>query len=117
MITPFRFALFFSLVMAVCAHAQEAPNQNNPLLIKHTADFEVTGDGSALEWKSAEWIDLKRIKGALTYTSKIKLLYSEKGIYALYSFSDKKIFSTLREDFVSLWREDVAEMFIWPDDS
>jgi hypothetical protein len=116
--TPFYRVIPF-MVYGVCAsaHAQDAPNRNNPLTVKHTVDFEVTGDGVSTEWKAAEWIDLSRIKGALSYTSKVKLLYSDKGIYALYNFEDKKIFSTLREDFVSLWKEDVAEMFIWPDDS
>jgi hypothetical protein len=43
-------------------------------------------------------------------------LYSDSGIYCLYNCEDKKITSTLKEDFSNLWTEDVVEAFFWPDE-
>ena len=106
----------FLLLSSITA-AQESTNRNNVLTIQHTADFEVTGDGTASEWNSTEWIELHQIKGSSPYNTDVKLLYSDKGIYALYKCDDKKITSTLREDFTSLWKEDVVEIFFWPDES
>ena len=97
--------------------AQENTGKNAKLHIKHTADFEVTGDGRDPAWNAAEWVTLSRIKGTSPYTTRAKLLYSDNGIYALYHCEDKKINATLKEDFASLWREDVIEIFFWPDES
>ena len=106
-----------AVILTLSVHVPLFAQVSTPLTIKHTSDFLVNGYGVANEWKAAEWIELKQIKGSLLYHSKVKLLYSDTGLYALYDFEDKKVNSTLREDFVSLWKEDVAEMFIWPDDT
>jgi hypothetical protein len=97
--------------------AQPSAGKDALLSIKHTTDFEVTGNGTDPAWGSAEWITLPRIKGASAYATKVKLLYSDKGIYALYNCEDRKITSTLREDFTPLWKEDVIEIFFWTDES
>ncbi len=85
--------------------------------IRKTADFEISGNGAAKEWKEADWISLEKRKGVADYTTRAKLLYSETGIYVLYSCQDKKITATLKEDFANLWTEDVVEIFFWPDES
>ena len=109
--------LFLSHFPLTAIFAQDTSGKNAKLQIKHTADFEVTGEGSDPAWNATEWITLSRIKGTSPYTTRAKLLYSEKGIYALYHCEDKKINATLQEDFTSLWREDVIEIFFWPDES
>jgi predicted TIM-barrel fold metal-dependent hydrolase len=87
------------------------------LRVKPTEDFELTGDGSAEAWKKAEWEPLhKRTEKGLPYETKVKVLYSKKGLYALMDATDKKITATLPENNLHLWTEDVFEVFVWPDE-
>src|SRR3982750_1546923 len=45
---------------------------------KYSKDFPITGDGSAANWNSAEWLSLPLRSGkAVTYKTKIKMLYSD----------------------------------------
>ena len=111
-----------SLVVLYCVSAihvsgQQASGKEAELHIAHTEDFEVSGDGKDNAWKKTVWITLSRIKGTSPYETKVKLLYSDKGIYALYHCEDKAIKATLQEDFTGLWKEYVIEMFLWPDES
>jgi hypothetical protein len=87
------------------------------LEVKRTADFELTGDGLSASWGKADWITMAKRKGAATYQTRAKLLYSETGIYGMFDCSDKKITATLKEDFADLWKEDVVEIFFWTDES
>src|SRR5690242_15835505 len=85
--------------------------------IKKTSDFQITGDGSNTNWNKTNWISLlKRNNPGISYQTKVKILYSDSGIYCLYKCDDKKITSTLKEDFSNLWTEDVVEAFFWPDE-
>jgi predicted TIM-barrel fold metal-dependent hydrolase len=87
------------------------------LRVKPTEDFDLTGDGSAEVWKKAEWEPLhKRTDKGLPYETKVKVLYSKKGLYALMAATDKKITATLPENNLHLWTEDVFEVFVWPDE-
>jgi predicted TIM-barrel fold metal-dependent hydrolase len=86
------------------------------LRVRPTPDFKVTGDGSAEAWKKAEWEPLhKRTAEGHPYETRIKLLYSKKGLYVLMDATDKKITAT-RKDFENLWEEDVFEVFLWTDE-
>lgn len=105
------------VAFVITTNGQSLKGREARMTIKHTGDFDVTGDGSSPHWDSTDWITLSRIKGTSPYETRVKLLYSEKGIYALYHCEDKKINATLREDFASLWREDVIEIFFWPDET
>lgn len=111
--------LLLALFSAQAFHAaSQAPTgKEAELRVKHTDDFEVNGKGDHKAWEQTEWIKLSRIKGTSPYETKTKLLYSDKGIYALYHCEDKKINATLQEDFTSLWKEDVIEIFFWPDET
>lgn len=114
----FRWSAFILLLLSCRAGFAQTPvGKDAKLHIKQTLDFEVTGDGTDAAWHIADWITLSKIKGTSPYATRVKLLYSEKGIYALYHCEDKKINATLQEDFASLWREDVIEIFFWPDES
>lgn len=42
-------------------------------------------------------------------------MYSGKGLYFLFANEDNEITATKTKDFDSLWIEDVAEVFLWPD--
>lgn len=109
---PFILMLCFGSIFG-----QQATGRNARVQLKPTTDFEVTGDGTAASWKTTEWISLPKLAGAANYTTQAKLLYSEKGIYALFNCEDKKITSTKTEDFTELWKEDVIEIFFWPDEA
>ena len=86
------------------------------LRVKPTEDFEVTGDGSNDAWKKAAWEALNKRAGPHPYETKVKVLYSKKGLYVLMEATDTKLTATIKEDFENLWLEDVFEVFLWPDE-
>lgn len=105
------------LIQNTSGHGQPAGGKDAVLHLSQTVDFDITGAGTDAAWQATEWITLSRIKGTSSYETRAKLLYSETGIYVLFHCEDKKITATLTEDFTSLWREDVVEIFFWPDES
>ena len=115
--------IFHSLLIAcitlipVLLRAQEADREQDAMIIKKTANFDVSGNGSAAEWNNTDWIPLQKRKGEADYATRAKLLYSDTGIYGLFSCNDQKITATLKEDFANLWTEDVIEIFFWTDES
>ena len=95
-------------------------NANDPgvATIKKVADFKITGDGTSAAWKSTGWLNVSQQgidQGS--YATKVKILYSETGIYFLFNCEDKKLTSSLQGDFLDLYNEDVVEVFLWPDES
>lgn len=85
--------------------------------VRSTDDFEVTGNGKAEAWKKTEWQSLhRRTAEGNSYQTRIKVLYSKKGLYVLMDAADKKITATHTKDFEDLWREDVFEVFLWTDE-
>jgi hypothetical protein len=100
-----------------CPEAPQAAAAKE-LRVRPTADFELTGDGSGEAWRQAEWEPLaRRDPDGLAYETRVKLLYSPKGLYVLVDANDRKITATIQEDFADLWTEDVFEVFLWPDES
>jgi predicted TIM-barrel fold metal-dependent hydrolase len=97
--------------------ADAVDNAPKELSVAATEDFELTGDGSAKAWAQAKWEALhKREAAGLPYETRVKLLYSTKGLYVLMDATDKKVTATIKEDFQDLWTEDVFEVFLWPDE-
>ena len=96
----------------------EAPKTaTRELRVRPSADFALTGDGSAEAWKVAEWEPLHRRNAAgLAYETRVKVLYSPKGLYMLMDATDARISATPREDFDDLWKEDVFEVFLKTDE-
>jgi hypothetical protein len=85
--------------------------------VKKTDDFQISGTGSAGNWENTEWINIpQRRQRPETYETKTKVLYSETGIYFLFDCEDKKLISTITDDFEDLWYEDVVEVFLWPEE-
>jgi hypothetical protein len=92
--------------------------QPDEFFIRKTYDFEISGNGSAKEWDAVEWLKLPaRCGAAEKMETKVKSLYSSAGIYFLFQCSDKVLTSTKNEDYMDLWKEDVVEVFLWPDES
>lgn len=113
------FALLCLLNAGVLAsQPMTTPKENDLLEIGHTPDFQLTGDGASNEWSAVEWtpIPQRRADGG-KYATALKVLYSDTGIYCLFRCEDKTITATLKEDFADLYREDVVEVFFWPDES
>ena len=99
-------------------HDANKRDEPNVLEIKRCSDFEVRGDGENENWSLAQWVDLpqRRLAGE-TLLTRTKVLYSESGIYFLFSCEDGELTATLDSDFEDLWKEDVVEVFLWPDES
>lgn len=112
-----QLVLIILLVIPKMADAQDGNKKEKALDIKSTRNFDISGKGNASEWQSTAWIQLEKRRGDAKYTTRAKLLYSETGIYALFSCQDNKITATLKEDFANLWTEDVVEIFFWPDET
>ncbi len=91
---------------------------SNPVLhVPRTADFEVTGRGDAPAWDKARWEPLhRRPGGGRDDQTRVKVLYSETGLYVLMDGADRKLTATMQEDFLDLWNEDVFEFFLWTDE-
>lgn len=86
--------------------------------VKKCLDFELTGDEENKNWNIVEWINLpQRNSLGEVFLTKTKVLYSETGIYFLFYCEDKEITATFNADFKELWKEDVVEVFLWPDES
>jgi hypothetical protein len=84
--------------------------------VKKCNDFKVTGDGSSPEWSKTGWIALaQQGTDPSVYSTRVKVLYSGTGIYFLFNCEDKKLTCSLQGDFLDLYNEDVAEVFLWPD--
>ena len=81
-------------------------------------DFEVTGQGAAPEWGAAEWLPLTPMEqGKPAYGTRAKVLRSETGLYFLFDCEDRRLTCTMTEDCDEIYREDVVEAFLWPDES
>jgi Carbohydrate-binding family 9 len=103
------------------------------LTVKKTADFAINGSGTAVNWNSTNWIPLNQRNSKLLrdnqweivterdkdrdplYKTSFKILYSDKGLYCLFSCEDSLITATITEDYANIYDEDVVEAFLWPD--
>ena len=113
-----KFIIAIILVVFFCNELFAKSTNTGTLKVKKIADFEITGDGSAPSWELAEWVDLpQRKQKPETYETKVKVLYSETGIYFLFDCQDKKLISTIKADNEDLWEEDVVEIFLWTDEN
>lgn len=91
--------------------------ENDSITIHKSQDFKITGSGSSEFWKAAEWTDLVlQDQNSSIYKTKVKVLYSESGIYFLFDCEDTKLTSTMKNDNMNLWEEDVVELFLWTDE-
>lgn len=103
-------------------HAAEAIPDSS-LTVRKTTDFKVNGEGTASNWGAAQWFNITVQKGpnqpapGKQLPTRVKILYSDKGMYFLFDCTDTKLTATIMEDFGALFKEDVVEVFLWPDTS
>jgi hypothetical protein len=110
----FLLALMGSALVARPLSAQS--DDSTSVRVQKTADFKVDGEGTAVHWSKATWISLLVLEGmGDAYTTKVKLLYSATGLYFLFACEDRQLRATIQEDFKALYKEDVVEVFLWPD--
>lgn len=115
---PFFLLVLLLLSFSLKKSSAQSGSSDKVWTVVKTNDFTVTGDGSAGNWKAAEWLTLpQQKKTGAQYQTQLKILYSETGIYCLYRCEDAKITATLKEDFLDLWNEDVVEAFFWTDEN
>lgn len=91
---------------------------SKPLQVKKTEDFSINGKGTASSWSSAKWVDIpqrNQAAGSSSLKTRMKTLYSDAGIYFLFECEDERLSATMDADFLKLWKEDVVEVFLWPD--
>lgn len=104
-------------VMLILFSCTGKPNES-AMIIKQTPDFNIAGEQQASQWDRTEWTDIPFLMGnGKRYATKAKLLYSETGIYGLFRCEDEKLTATMQRDLMSLWEEDVVEIFLQPDAS
>ncbi len=87
------------------------------LRIKRVSDFALTGDGAADAWSRAEWQPMTPVDAPDAYPTRAKLVWSEKGLYFLVDCEDEHLHCTLTEDNANLFKEDVVEIFVQPDET
>jgi hypothetical protein len=104
------------VLVCICCCTLLFAQQPAPVLnVRSTNDFTVTGDGSNASWNQATWITLPQRSGQQQLSTKVKALYSSNGIYFLFHCADQRLSAAMKADFLDLWTEDVAEVFLWPD--
>ncbi|HOX73824.1 MAG TPA: carbohydrate-binding family 9-like protein [Bacteroidales bacterium] len=102
----------------VTGKAKQADAERGTLVIKKCQDFKVTGNGGSDAWKGTSWVKLNQ-QGPdyASYETRVKVLYSETGIYFLFDCEDKKLTSTIIGDQQNIYTEDVVEVFLWTEES
>ena len=87
-------------------------------VIRQVQDFDLADPQTSRIWESADWHELARVgNGPAAYATRAKVLWSAKGIYFLIEAQDRILHCTMTRDFDDLYLEDVAEVFLWPDES
>ncbi|MBL7697367.1 MAG: carbohydrate-binding family 9-like protein [Chitinophagaceae bacterium] len=90
-------------------------SQTDPQIVKKCNDFEIDGKGSGKEWDKAEWQTFTALMQAdPRHETKSKVIYSEKGIYVLFSGQDEKITTKDYKQFGEIYEGDVFEVFFHP---
>lgn len=103
---------------ALVGLAAPAHRDTTQLRIRRTDDFTVNGRGDHAGWAKTDWVTLPVQESAgRALTTKVKLLYSGTGLYVLFQCDDEQLTATIGEDFSALYKEDVVEIFLWPDPS
>lgn len=105
------------LILLLSCRNMPSGDTQGKVVIRKSADFDITGDGSAAAWQKTGWISIPLLDTSKSsYETKVKLLYSATGIYCLYFCEDRKLTATMQQDFMDLWNEDVIEIFLQPDE-
>lgn len=114
----FVFCLILGIKSLSTGATADDPDHDS-LTIKKCQDFKVTGDGLSGTWNNTGWINLVQQdqNASSSYKTKVKVLYSDAGLYFLFSCEDKKLTSSMKADNLNLYEEDVVEVFLWTDEN
>ncbi len=104
-------------VALLCACVSTAYCQPGSMSVKKVKDFAVT-EAIDSTWANAEWVEIPyRGAGNAPFQTMARVLYSETGIYFLIHCEDTRLTATMTQDFDDLFKEDVVEVFLWPDEA
>jgi hypothetical protein len=80
-------------------------------------DFAINGRGDHAAWTPVPWTPLA-VRGDVEDAplTRMKVAWSSTGLYVLMEGADRRLTATFEEDFADLWKEDVFEAFVWPDE-
>ncbi len=84
--------------------------------IPKTRDFELDGNGQAAEWEKADWLTLTPVLPDTEWTTRCRILWSVTGLYFRVECEDRRLTCTLTRDLADLFKEDVVEIFLQPDE-
>jgi len=108
------------LAFAALPHSPRAIAFDDPprpeLAVPATEDFEFGAAHDPDRWTRASWAELVPREPGKAPRTRVKMLHSPTGLYVLFDADDQKLTATMREDYAQLWREDVLEVFLWPDE-
>jgi len=91
----------------------KALTNDDTVIVKKTADFQVSGRGDNAAWSNTSWQIFSRVdSGGRNYKSRSKILYSEKGIYVLFEGEDERVTTKDYEDDDEIYEGDVFEFFL-----
>ena len=108
----------FAALLGIYSASYAQPSDSTRYLVKKTDDFRVNGAGDHANWTQTNWVPITIQESAnRSLTTRTKVLYSATGLYFLFQCDDEKLTATIEEDFGSLYKEDVVEVFVWPDPS
>ncbi len=107
-------------MLAQTAGAQEMAMSDSQSVIEvvKIADGEIAPFPIHQRWAKTSAVSLPlRKKSGLGLGTRIRLAYSDTGLYVQVEVEDTRVTATLQEDLAQLWTEDVFELFLWPDES
>jgi hypothetical protein len=109
-----RNFILVSLLLAAYGNSDAQSGSLKTITIKHTDDFELSGNGKNKAWDASSWVDMGPSENDSRKTQ-FKTLYSNTGIYFLFRNEDAVLTASRTADYERLWLEDVVEVFLWPD--
>ncbi len=116
--TKLQALIFVTLLGAANSALAHSIHVQDTLLVNKVLPFEIDGAGTNASWNTTNWVNLIQLdSSSLQYPSKFKILYTDSGVYVLFSGLDKKITSPYKNDFEDLFRADVFEVFFHPEPS
>ena len=117
MISTLTGILHFIAAVNFCGPIAVASiREEDTAIIRKTSDFTITGRGDNAAWDKTGWQQFIKIdSGGKNYSSKSKMLYSEKGLYILFSGEDDRITTKNYKDDDEIYEGDVFEFFLQPD--
>lgn len=66
-------------------------------------------------WAKAKAVNIPlRNTSGVPYSTRVRVAYSDTGLYVSIEVEDTQVTSTLDEDYTELWKEDVVGLFLWP---